>query len=90
MSFNYGDLSPKDATNQKLHTFEILMPSSGLAQAAAQYIFKKGSHQSYLTVNFLRSRFCLGNNVILEVTTDDNEKFFGKTVLSTDERPEVL
>ena len=91
LSFNYGDILAKEGvSNQKLHTFEILMPSSVLAQQAAQDIFKSGSHKSYLTVNFLRSRFCLGHNVILEVTTDDNEKLFGKTVQPTDERPEVL
>ena len=90
MSFNSaGDLSYiKEVSEKKLHTFEILLPYPLLAQAAAQDIFKKGSHDSYLTVNFLKSRFCLGNKVVLEVTTDD-VKFFRKTLTLSDERPEV-
>ena len=97
MSFNYGQmtdnkqslyLNNNDGSGKKLQTFEILLPYPVTAQAAAQDIFKKGSHSSYLTVNFLKSHFCLGHKVILEVTTDD-EKYFCRTIAPSEERPEV-
>ena len=72
----------------RLHTFDIMVPSNFIAQTIAQEIFKKGSHQNYMTLNFLRSRFCYGNKVMLQISTDDIQ-FFGKTLLPGDERAEV-
>ena len=91
-SFSYGDLKYHvdvkyteefPDTTTTLHTFDIMLPSNVIAQAAAQEIFKKGSHQNYMTLNFLKSRFCYGNKVILQVSTDDL-KFFGKTLVPGD------
>ena len=85
----YSDKGSGDSTTTTcLHTFDIIVPSNFIAQTVAQEIFKKGSHQNYLTVNFLRSRFCYGNKVLLQVSTDDI-LFFGKTLLPGDERAEV-
>ena len=69
---NYYSDKGGDSTT-RLHTFDIMVPSNFIAQTVAQEIFKKGSHQNYLTVNFLRSRFCYGNKVqvlqVLHVTS---------------------
>ena len=83
---NFSDNVPDAAT--RLHIFDIMLPSNIIAQTVAQEIFKKGSHQNYMTLNFLRSRFCFGNKVLLQVSTDDL-KFFGKTLVPGDERAEV-
>ena len=70
------------------HKFEILVPNSGVANYAAQDIFTRGSHTEYLIVNFLKRRFCLGQKVIVEVTTDDT-KYFKSIITSTEDRSEV-
>ena len=71
-----------------LHTFEIMMPNSDIANYAAQDILTRGSLTEYLIVNFIKSRFCLGHKVIVEVTTDDT-KSFKNIITSTEDRPEV-
>ena len=76
--------------NGKLYPVQTFFVKTGEGQAdeMAHQFAKYGKYHNYLTVNQIKSKFCLGHSVILRVSTDDTE-FFNQKHAVWPNRPEV-
>jgi len=68
-----------------IHTL-FVRTSDIMADKMAYEFAKYGKYHNYLKVNQIKSRYCLGYNVVLKVLTDDTTFFNKKNAVLTDRK----